>query len=141
MYRSACPRGPGEASPGSLSVSLPFFVVAALSVILGTAVGMLATPGTIQADQPETAPSPIATVVTPVVATVIPVEDVVTPMTGMAEATTRSAEQTGSGAGRSDNPLAGVRGGFIGAAIALGLVVLATVAVRGARTLGRQRHQ
>lgn len=141
MHRSACLRGSGKASPTSLSISLPFFVVAALSVVLGAAVGVLATPGAIQADQPETAPPPIATVVTPVVATVTPVEDVVTPITGMAEASTGSAQRVGSEAEGSDNPFSGVRGGFIGAAIALGLVVLATVAVRGARTLGRQRHQ
>jgi hypothetical protein len=90
---------------------------------------------------PDEPPAPVATAVTPVVATVIPLQDVVTPITGMAEATTSSAEQTGSGAERSNNPFAGVRGGVIGVGIALGLVLLATVTVRGARALVKQRHQ
>lgn len=141
-HQPAWPRGSGQMRIGGRPVLLPFLAAAAaLATIVGTAVGMLVAPGGVQADQPGTAPTPVATAVTPVVATVIPLQDVVTPITGMAEATTSSAQQMGSETERSGNPFAGVRGGFIGAAIALGLVLLATVTVRGARSLVKQRHQ
>jgi hypothetical protein len=127
---------------GGRPVLVPFLATAAaLATIVGTAVGMMVAPDGVQADQTGTAPTPVATAVTPVVATVIPFQEVVTPIAGMAEATTSSAQQMGSETERSGNPFGGVRGGFIGAAIALGLVLLATVTVRGARSLVKQRHQ
>ena len=141
-HQPAWPRGSGQMRIGGRPVLVPFLATAAaLATIVGTAVGMLAAPGGVQADQPGTAPTPVATAVTPMVATVIPLQDVVTPITGMAEATTSSAQQMGSETERSGNPFGGVRGGFIGAAIALGVVVLALVAVRGARALVKQRYQ
>lgn len=121
---------------------LPFLLaVAALATILGAAVSMMSAPTTIQADEPETAPTPVATVVTPVVVTVVPVEQVVTPLTGMAEAETTAVEQGAADEGSSSSVFSGVRGGFIGAGIAIGLVMVATVIVRGARVLVRQRRE
>ncbi len=92
-------------------------------------------------DGADASPTPVATVVTPTVATVEPVEQVVTPITGMAEATTESAQLIGSDDGGSGNLFAGVRGGLIGAGIALGVVVVATVVVRGVTARRKQRHQ
>lgn len=115
-----------------------FVAVAAVALILGTAVGVLTTPGGAQADEPETVPTPAATVVSPVVATVVPVENVVTPITGMAEARIGSAQQAGEAAGGSDNLFTGVRGGLIGAGIAVGAVLVVTAAIRGARAALRR---
>jgi hypothetical protein len=101
---------------------------------------MLATPGSIQADEPNPAPTPVDTVVTPVVVTVVPVHQVVTPITGMAEAETTGVEQSPPGDSGSSSPFGGVRGGLIGAGIAVGMALAATVAIRGAkRALTRGR--
>lgn len=119
--------------------------VALLSLILGSAaiVSVLVIaalfPGAAQgnpgADEP---PMPVPTVVTPVVKGVNPVEKVVTPITGMAEAETSAVEPGAADEGSSSSVFSGLRGGFIGAGIALGLVVVATVVIRGARRAFRR---
>ena len=114
---------------------------AALALVLTTAVATLPAPTTTQANETETAPTPVATVVTPVVVTGVPVEQVVTPLTGMAEAETAAVEQGAADEGSSSSVFTGVRGGFIGAGIAIGLVMVATVIVRGARALVKQRRE
>ncbi|MEE9286007.1 MAG: hypothetical protein V3V35_09820 [Dehalococcoidia bacterium] len=87
---------------------------------------------------PDEPPTPVATVVIPVVATVVAGESVVTPVTGVAEATTGSAQPDADGGGGAGSLFSGVRGGFIGAGIALGVVLALTAVVRGARSILRR---
>ena len=84
---------------------------------------------------------PTTTAVTPIVVTVVPSESTVTPLEGQAEASTAPLNESPAGRQNSSNPFAGVRGGFIGAGIGIGLVVVATAAVRGARAVARRRHR
>lgn len=111
---------------------LPLLLLSATILWCASASAARADPG------PDEPPTPVATVVTPVVEGVNPVEEVVTPVTGVAEATTGSAQPDADGGGGSGSLFAGVRGGFIGAGIAVGVVLALTAAVRGARSILRR---
>ncbi len=123
----------------AVAVFLPTLLSAAIVSILAIA-GLF--PGAARANPgPSASPTPVATVVTPVVEGVNPVEEVVTPVSGTAEATTVRAQEIGGEGEGSGNLFTGVRGGLIGAGIALGMVVVATVVIRGGRALVKQRHR
>ena len=83
---------------------------------------------------------PTTTVVTPMAVTVLPSESTVTPLEGEAEASTAPLNESPAGRQNPSNPFLGVRGGFIGAGIGIGLVVVATAAVRGVRAVAKRRH-
>ena len=83
---------------------------------------------------------PTTTVVTPMAVTVLPSESTVTPLEGEAEANTAPLNESPAGRQNSSSPFAGVRGGFIGAGIGIGVVVVATAAVRGVRAVAKRRH-
>jgi hypothetical protein len=121
---------------GLARVSL-FAAAASLAAILGTA-GMLAPPGTVQADEPDIAPTPAATGVTPVVSTVVPRSDVVTPERAMAERTVSSATAGEADSSGSSHPFSGVRGGLIGAGIGVGAFVVVAALVAAARAVLRR---
>ena len=84
---------------------------------------------------------PTTTVVTPIAMTVVSSQSTVAPLEGEAEANTAPLGDGLTGSRSSSSPFAGVRGAFIGAGIAIGAVVVATAAVRGARAVAKRRRR
>jgi hypothetical protein len=116
-------------------------ILATALALWGTAAyAGLTRPRPIDSNQAGTpVPQPTISIVTPVAVTVVSSESIVTPLEGQAQAQTGPLAD--GPAAESSSPFTGVRGGLIGAGIALAIVVAATVAVRATRAAVRQRHR
>jgi hypothetical protein len=108
------------------------FIFAAVGLVFVMSLGYACADVTQAEPGPQGSPTPASTEITPVHVTAVAEETAVTPITGQAEATSGPA-QADPEVGDSSGLFTGVRGGLIGAGIALGIVVVVTVLVRGIR--------
>ena len=111
--------------------SLPIFGAAAMLAV-GAVVALTASAAAQEGDEVPGAP-PIVTVVNPGVVTVVPQQTVVAPIQSTVEERTEDASLGLAGEQSGGNLFTGVRGGFIGAGIAFGVVLALAVAVAAVR--------
>jgi hypothetical protein len=107
-------------------------VFAAVGFVCVLVLGCACAEATQAEPGPQGSPTAAPTEIAPVRVTAVAEETAVTPITSQAEATSGPA-QADPEVSDSSGLFTGVRGGLIGAGIALGIVVVVTVLVRGIR--------